>query len=129
MAQSLITTGLHPADILVGYEKAYLKSMELMDKLPTVKCENLKSVEEVSKFLTPVIGTKLLQGQEDVLAPLIADACIKVTPSVASSFNADNVRICKMLGGSLPDSMVIQGLVVVRLTEGCITKVDVNNFF
>jgi len=129
MAQSLITTGLHPADILIGYEKAFNKSIELLDTLPRVKCENLKCIDEVSKFLTPVIGTKLLQGQESFLAPLIAEACIKVTPSCASNFNADNVRICKMLGGSLPDSVVIQGLVVVRLTEGCITKVDVNNFF
>jgi T-complex protein 1 subunit theta len=129
MAQGLITSGLHPADILLGYERAFNKTLELLDTLPKVKCENLRSNEEVAKFLTPVIGTKLLQGQEGVLAPLIADACIRVTPSVAANFNTDNVRICKMLGGSLLDSIVIQGLVVVRLVEGCITKVDVNNFF
>jgi len=96
-----------------------------MDTLPTVKCENVKSVEEVTKFLTPVVGTKLLHGEESVLAPLIADACIRVVPSTPSNFNIDNVRVCKMLGGSLADSTVIQGLVIVRLTEGCITKVDV----
>jgi T-complex protein 1 subunit theta len=125
LAQGLITSGLHPADILLGYEKAFNKTLELLDTLPTVKCTNLKSVTEVTGFLAPVVGTKLLQGQEYVLAPIIAEACIKVLPLNPASFNSDNVRICKMLGGSLPDSTVIPGLVVVRLTEGCITKVDV----
>jgi T-complex protein 1 subunit theta len=125
-AQQLLQSGLHPADILVGYEKAFLKSLELMDTLPKSRCEDLKSQTEVQRYLTPVIGTKLQQGQECILASLVADACIKVTPSNPAAFNSDNVRVCKMLGGSLLDSTVIQGLVVVRLTEGSITKVDVN---
>jgi len=129
MAQTLITSGLHPADILLGYEKAFNKTIELLDTLPTVKCEDIKSVSEVSKFLSPVIGTKLLQGHESILAPLIAEACIRVLPSDPKNFNSDNVRVCKMLGGSLLDSSVIQGLVIVRLTEGCITKVDVYKLY
>ena len=120
----MITSGLHPADILLGFEKAFNKALELMDTLPTVSCQDLKSVKEVTRFLLPVVGTKLLHGQESVLAPLIAEACIKVLPSNPANFNNDNVRVCKMLGGSLQDSSVIQGLVVVRLAEGCITKVD-----
>lgn len=124
-AQSLIHSGLHPADILIGYEKAFNKTLELLDTLPKARCENLKSVTDVQRFLTPVIGTKLQQGQESFIAGLIADACIKVTPQNPSNFNIDNVRVCKMLGASVQDSSVIQGLVVVRLTEGNVTKVEV----
>lgn len=98
--------------------------MELLDTLPTVKCENLRATHEVSKFLTSVIGTKLMQGHETFLAPLIADACIKVLPNDTSKFNTDNVRVSKMLGGSMLDSSVIPGMVVLRLTEGNILKCE-----
>jgi T-complex protein 1 subunit theta len=67
----------------------------------------------------------LLHGQEGLLAPLVAQACINVVPTNAENFNTDNVRVCKMLGGSLMDSTVIKGLVVLRLVEGAITHVDV----
>ncbi len=51
---------------------------------------------------------------------------MRVTPSNPANFNIDNVRVCKMLGGTLSDSSVIQGMVIIRLTEGAITKVDVS---
>jgi T-complex protein 1 subunit theta len=75
--------------------------------------------------LTPVIGTKVLHGQEKILAPLVAEACLNVLPTNKEHFNIDNVRVCKMLGGSLLDSTVIKGLVCLRLVEGAITQVDV----
>lgn len=38
-------------------------------------------------------------GYEDLLAPLIAEACIDVVPTNPHNFNVDNVRIVKILGG------------------------------
>ena len=46
-------------------------------------------------------------GNEDFLASLIAKACISILPE-NTSFNVDNVRVCKILGSGLLQSDVIQ---------------------
>ena len=41
-AQNLISMGLHPSEILIGYEKASKKVMELMEAIPTYQAQNLR---------------------------------------------------------------------------------------
>ena len=124
LAAELINGGVHLADVIIGYEKAYAKTLELLDQVPTYDLPDIKSVEEVTKVIKPVIGSKMVHGQETFLAPLIAQACISVLPDKQEKFLVDNVRVAKILGGSLMDSEVIKGLVVVRNVEGNVTKVE-----
>ena len=79
-AGKLVSEGLHVADVSVGYEKAFNKAMELLDKAETYKVNDVKNLEEATKIIKPVIGSKLVHGQESFLAPLIAEACIKRCP-------------------------------------------------
>lgn len=65
----------------------------------------LPVVLQVALRLRGAISSKQL-GYEDLLAPLIAEACIDVVPSNPHNFNVDNVRIVKIMGGALPDSQV-----------------------
>lgn len=46
-------------------------------------------------------------GYEDFLAELIAKACISIMPE-QTSFNVDNVRICKISGSGITASSVVQ---------------------
>ena len=46
-------------------------------------------------------------GNEDFLAELIATACVAVQPE-KTSFNVDNVRICKIGGSGVTSSSVVQ---------------------
>jgi T-complex protein 1 subunit theta len=124
LASQLIKSGVHPSDILVGYEKAMKKCIELMDQAPKYQITDLRDVHEVSKILKPIIGSKMLHTQENILSPLIAQACINVMPTKPQDFNVENVRSAKILGGSLVDSVVIKGLVVLRNVEGSVTKVE-----
>jgi len=124
LAASLIKSGLHPSDILIGYEKAWKRCLELIDLAPRYTLGDFRSVEEVTRIVRPIIGSKMLHSQEDILAPLVAQACINVMPARKEDFNNENVRTAKILGGSLMDSQVIKGLVVVRNVEGTVTKVE-----
>lgn len=126
-ASDLIKSGLKTPEIVIGYEKAIKKCLSLLDEAPKFTVKDVKNIEEVSKAIKPVIGSKLLQSQEIILAPLIAHACISVLPSNKDNFNQENVRVAKILGGSLIDSYVIKGLVVARAVEGSVTSVEVNN--
>jgi T-complex protein 1 subunit theta len=123
-AASLIKSGLHQSDILIGYEKAFKKCTELLDNAPKYTLGDVRNVEEVTKIIKPIIGSKMMLSQENILAPLIANACINVMPSKSTDFNVENVRCAKILGGSLIDSQVIKGLVVIRNVEGSVTKVE-----
>lgn len=57
------------------------------------------------------------------MTPLIAEACISVLPSNLSMFSVENIRVAKVLGGSVTDSIVIQGAVILHGAEGTVTKV------
>lgn len=53
-----------------------------------------------------------------------AQACIQVAPKNPANFNVDNVRVAKIVGGSIYDSNVVQGMVVKRDAEGSIKKAE-----
>ena len=123
-AAELIKNGLHPSEILIGYEKAWKECSTLIEDAPKYKVTDLKNHDEAVKIIKPTIGSKLLHGHDNILAPLIAEACISVLPSKAENFNVDNVRVGKILGGSLSDSQVIKGLVVARGCETAVQKTE-----
>jgi T-complex protein 1 subunit theta len=123
-AAKLISEGLEVADVSEGYEKAYNKTMELLEKAETYKINDVTNLDEVTKFIKPVIGSKLVHGQEEFLAPLVAQACINVVPKEKEKFDVDNVRVAKILGGNLMKSEVLKGLLVVRKTEGSVISCE-----
>lgn len=61
-------------------------------------------------------------GNEDFLADLVTKACISIFPE-KTTFNVDNVRVCKVLGSGLHTSSVVQGMVFKRHVEGEVTNV------
>jgi hypothetical protein len=80
--------------------------------------EDVRSEEQLSIALNPVIAAKQA-GLEPILSPLVARACLNVMPPAPKRavLNVDNVRVCKLIGGSIGDSTVIKGVVVLRTTE------------
>ena len=83
--------------------------------------ENLRDQKELSKALRTVVASKQ-SGSEDILSPLIAEAVLAVLPKVPSNFNVDNVRVVKIMGGSLDQSRVVKGMVFGREPDGIIKK-------
>lgn len=61
---------------------------------------------QVTKALRTAIMSKQF-GNEDFLAKLVASACISILPE-KTTFNVDNVRICKILGSGIHKSEVVQ---------------------
>jgi T-complex protein 1 subunit theta len=71
--------------------------------------------------LKPAIASKQY-GFEDTLSELVAEAALTVMPSNPKNFNVDNVRVVKIMGGSLEGSKVVPGMVFPREPEGMIKK-------
>ena len=121
-AAGLINMGLHPSEILIGYEKASIKALELLESLECHKLTNPRDPVELQRCIKSVIASKQF-GLEDHLSGLITKACIHAMPANPAKFNVDNIRIQKILGGGQHDSIVVHGIVVVRPSETTIRHI------
>lgn len=123
-AEDLITLGLHPSEIIRGYTKALSRVMELLEKIvePGSEKMDVRNKEQVVQRMVSSVGSKQW-GQEGVLCPLIADACIQVCPNNPVNFNIDNVRVAKLLGGGIHDCCVVRGMVLKSDAVGTIKHV------
>lgn len=81
---------------------------------------DVRNEEQVKKGIRTTIMSKQY-GNEDLLASLVSQACISILPE-KTTFNVDNVRVCKILGGGLNNSQVVQGMVFKRQVEGDVTS-------
>lgn len=119
-AEELIRMGLTPVEVAEGYEMAGQKILDLLPTLTCGKIKDYKNVDEVARGIRAAVMSKQF-GNEDFLAQLIAKACISILPE-KSSFNVDNVRVCKILGAGVYKSEVVQGMVFKRQIESNVTK-------
>ncbi len=122
-AENLLKTGLHPSEILIGYEKAFKKCLEVLPNYVTYTVNDIRKKEEVVPCLESVIATKLY-GYEGFLAPLVYEACRYAMPEKdLKHFDVENVRVAKILGSAITDSTLIRGLVLMRPPENSVTHV------
>uniref|UniRef100_A0A1B6L1Y9 T-complex protein 1 subunit theta n=1 Tax=Graphocephala atropunctata TaxID=36148 RepID=A0A1B6L1Y9_9HEMI len=119
-AEDLLRMGLTPTEIVEGYEKALTKALEILPNLVCYEIKDIRNEAEVKKGIKTAIMSKQY-GNEDFLTDVITKACVSVIPEV-TTFNVDNVRVCKILGSGLFNSQVVQGMVFKRHVEGDITK-------
>ncbi|ONM27006.1 T-complex protein 1 subunit theta [Zea mays] len=124
-AEELIRMGLHPSEIIIGYTKAINKTIEILEDLVEKGSENMdvRNKEDVVLRMRSAVASKQF-GQEDIMCPLVADACIQVCPKNPANFNVDNVRVAKLLGGGLHNSSVVRGMVLKNDAVGSIKRVE-----
>jgi len=121
-AEELLRMGLKPTEVAEGYEMALEKALEVLETLTCFEVKNTRDEEAVKKAVRTAVMSKQY-GNEDFLADLITKACISILPE-NTTFNVDNVRVCKILGSGLFSSNVVQGMVFRRHAESNIIKKD-----
>lgn len=50
--------GLHPSEILIGYEKAGVKALELLETLSAYELKEPKNADELAKAIKSTIASK-----------------------------------------------------------------------
>ncbi|KAH6624624.1 chaperonin Cpn60/TCP-1 family [Chaetomium sp. MPI-SDFR-AT-0129] len=120
-AEDLLRMGLKASDIVTGYERAQKIALETLEELEVDKVEDLRSQEQLSKAVRTVIASKQ-NGNEEFLSKLVAEAVLSVLPKNPANFNVDNVRVVKILGGSLDQSRVVRGMVFPKEPNGSVKK-------
>lgn len=118
-AEELLRLGITTSEIVEGYENALEKALDILQTLVVQEVTDVRNEEQVKKGIRTTIMSKQY-GNEDLLASLVSQACISILPE-KTTFNVDNVRVCKILGGGLNNSQVVQGMVFKRQVEGDVT--------
>lgn len=120
-AEDLLRMGLKTADIVTGYERAQKFALEALEELVIDKVEDMKVQSELAKAIRTVVASKQ-SGIEDFLADMVAEAVLAVLPKNPINFNVDNIRVVKIMGGSLEQSRVVKGMVLGREPDGSVKK-------
>ncbi len=96
-AENLIKIGLHPSDIIRGYEKALLRATELLESNIAFEVKDPRDIKQVEIGLRASLSPKLGQ-YVDTLSRLVAEACIKALPTNIDNFDIEYIRVAKILG-------------------------------
>jgi len=121
-SEELLRMGLKPTEVAEGYELALGKALDILETLTCFEVKNTKDEESVKKAIRTAVMSKQY-GNEDFLSEIISKACISILPD-KTTFNVDNVRVCKILGSGLQNSSVVQGMVFRRTAESTVIKKD-----
>jgi T-complex protein 1 subunit theta len=111
-------------EIRAGYQRALELCMQRLETLAVP--EEAAQIDPFDRerllyILQPVLASKQY-GSQQVLAPLLADACLQVRSE--NSLSAEAVRTCKILGGSVSESILLPGYVATRGVETTVTKLE-----
>lgn len=118
-AEDLLRMGLKTSDIVTGYERAQKIALDALEELEVDKVGDIRSQAELSKAIRTVVGSKQT-GNEEFLADLVAEAVLAVLPKNPANFNVDNIRVVKIMGGSLEQSRVVKGMVFPKEPDGSV---------
>ncbi|XP_049763249.1 T-complex protein 1 subunit theta [Schistocerca cancellata] len=119
-AEELLRMGLTSSEIVDGYELALEKALEILPTLTCYKIKDYRKEEDTARGIKPAIMSKQY-GNEDFLTKLITKACVSNVPE-KTTFNVDNIRVCKILGSGLQNSDVVQGMVFKRTVDSDVLK-------
>lgn len=125
-ASKLLTAnGLHPSDIIKGFELGLQRSLSILESLVTYKIEDFKNKDDLTNVVRPIISTKH-HGCIELMTKLTSEAIANVMPSCdkISEFDVDNVRIVKLLGGSPIQSFNLNGMLINREPTGTVRSID-----
>lgn len=108
-AKEIIHMGVHPSDIIKGYEMAGEMALKTLQDLTIYTEKNLNEKAKLVDGVRAAISSKQF-GLEDLIAPLVAEACLNAMPKNPANFIVDNIRVLKLLGGRIDDCHVVRGM-------------------
>ncbi len=111
-AESLLTQDVHPTIIVDGYRKAAKKARQyLQDIADTVTANDKPTLLKIAKT---AMQTKLVSKDSGYLAELVVKAVLAVAEKEGTNFSVDedDIKVEKKAGGSVRDSVLIEGIVL-----------------
>jgi T-complex protein 1 subunit theta len=107
-------------EILAGYQQAL---QLITDAVDGQVCETIATIDKASleRVLKPVLMSKQY-GSAEILAPLVADACLLVGAKAGAALGTESVRTVAILGSGVRQSILLEGYVATRGLETNLTS-------
>ena len=111
-AESLLEQEVHPTIIVDGYRKAAKKAKQFIKSIAQQVTPNDRPI--LLKIAKTALQTKMVRKESDQLSDLIVKAVLAVAQKEGDNFTVDidDIKVEKKAGGSIPDSSIIQGIVL-----------------
>jgi len=111
-AESLLEQEVHPTIIVDGYRKAAKKAKQFIKSIAQQVTPNDKPI--LLKIAKTALQTKMVRKESDQLSDLVVKAVLAVAEKEGDNFtiDIDDIKVEKKAGGSIPDSSIIQGIVL-----------------
>ena len=111
-AESLIDQDVHPTIIVDGYRKAARKAKQFLESISDKISANDKNI--LNKIAKTSMQTKLVRKDSDQLADIIVKSVLAVAEKDSEKYDVDidDIKVEKKAGGSIKDSMIVQGIVL-----------------
>ena len=128
-AEKLLEKNVHSTVIIDGYQAASEKALELLTKLAkTIKPDDRESLIKIAKTS---MQSKLVSEDSVPLSKLVVDAILKIVEidGDVHSVDLDNLKVEKKAGGSIDDTVLINGIVLDKeiVHSGMPTKIEKSN--
>ncbi|MBM3910040.1 MAG: thermosome subunit [Thaumarchaeota archaeon] len=111
-AESLINQDVHPTIIVDGYRKAARKAKQLLQEIADTVSPNDKTL--LQKIAKTAMQTKLVRKDSTHLADIVVKAVLAVAEKDGEAYRVDedDIKVEKKAGGSIKDSLIIEGIVL-----------------
>ena len=107
-AEELIEQDVHATTIAQGYRQAAEKAKEILEENAIEVSE--EDTETLVKIAETAMTGKGAESSKDLLAELVVDAVLAVADD--DSIDTDNVSVEKVVGGSIDNSELVEGVIV-----------------
>ncbi|KAI6246781.1 T-complex protein 1 subunit epsilon [Erysiphe necator] len=111
-AAELIDKGIHPIKVADGYDQACDIAVAELDRIADVIEFTKTERENLVKVARTSLGSKIVSKAHDQFANIAVDAIMSVADLERKDVDFDLIKVDGKVGGSLEDSMLIQGVLV-----------------
>merc|ERR1712227_791683 len=119
----LLKKGLHPTSISEAFQKAAVKSVEILTAMANPV--DLSDREKLLQSANTSLNSKVVSQHSSELSPIAVDAVLKVIdPAKTDTVNLKDIKVIKKLGGTVDDTELIEGLVLSQRVAGGVKKME-----
>merc|ERR1719150_2456557 len=121
-ADRLLKKGIHPTSISEAFQKAAVKSVEILTAMANPV--DLSDREKLLQSANTSLNSKVVSQHSSELSPIAVDAVLKVADAEKNNVNLKDIKIIKKLGGTVDDTELVEGLVLSQRVAGGVKKME-----
>lgn len=113
----LLLRGIHPTTISEAFQSAAALSVDILTGMSHPL--DLADRESLLKSATTALNSKVVSQHASLLAPMAVDAVLRVVdPARDTNVDLHDIKVIRMLGGTVEDTELVDGLVFTQKVAG-----------